>query len=342
MSSVPRIDDSVFEIVREIKVLHAKYVSLVRGAPANLIELAKRIWGAVVTYRYEDNPVVNVDLASRRLYLAALIAERFALRVKRGLWKHVTVAIVGLGGSGKTTYAVLSAYGALRLCGFNPLEAVKMVGAFTFFTPNDFVKVARRLIENREWVPFMIIDDVGAQISKYWIFLGQHFWAYLFSILDQLKDWCGVLIMTARSFNSIPARLREITDIVVEAKEVDVEGMILDVFKFVPYDDYTSKRRRERNALAVDVLLPTVRMPQDLWNKMVEARRTTGLRRIQIVDKMLELLPKVEEMRLEKFVEKVEKRMEESEEEEEIELPEEMHGEIPTAVDSEPSNTEGE
>jgi len=29
-----------------------------------------------------------------------------------------------------------------------------------------------------------INNDVGSQISKYWIFMGQMFWAYLFSVMD--------------------------------------------------------------------------------------------------------------------------------------------------------------
>ena len=312
----------IFDVIRNIKKLHRSYADKTKSAPANYVELCREIWGYVTSHRYEDVPI-NVDKSSQRLMLAAIIAERFMLRKIRNLWKHVTVSIVGLGGSGKTTYATISAYGAMRICGMDPKTSIDLVASLTFFSANDFVKAVKNIIEKRIWVPFIILDDVGAQISKYWIFLGQHFWAYLFSILDQLKDWCGTLIITARNFTSIPARLREITDLVIEAKEVDIQGVVLNVFKFYLYDDYTSKRRREKNILAVDVMPPVVKMPQSLWERMIEIRRSTGLQRISVVEKMLELHPKIEELKVARLIEKVEKGLEELSEEEKEEAEEE-------------------
>ena len=297
--------NQLMETIRHIKVLHSNYSLQYRTTKSAAIELARKIWGHVVSYRYEDVPINENSYT--KLMLASIIAERLLLKHHKNLYKHVTISIIGLGGAGKTTYSVLSAYGALRMLGVPRSKALSMEGALTFFSAKEFVDFAYQLINQRKWVPFIIIDDVGSQISKYWIFLGQYFWAYLFSILDQLKDWCGVLIMTARSFNSIPARMRELTDLVVEAKEVDMDGIILDLFFYYMYDDYVSMKRKQDGLKYIDVMLPVVKMPDHLWERMVEIRRATGLERMTIIKEAVEIQPKLELLRLQKIRERVEK-----------------------------------
>jgi len=291
--------DALIDTIRAIKVLHADYSEKYKASKAAAIELARSIYGFVTTYRYEDVPISPNSFS--KLLLAAIIAERYLLKKYKNLFKHVTISIIGLGGSGKTTYSIVSAYGALRLLGLPDDVAINTVSALTFFSPKEFVDFVHVLIEERKWVPFIILDDIGSQISKYWIFLGQHFWSHLFSILDQVKDWTGVIVMTARSFNSIPARLRELTDLVVEAKEVDLSGAVLDIFMYYSYDDYVSLRRRRVGLKYIDILLPTVKMPDELWSKMIETRRATGLERIKIVKEALEVQPLIELRRIAKL-----------------------------------------
>lgn len=311
MSLGSRIDlDSVLDTVRRIKFANKDVVRAYRNRRFDkLVEYARNIWKYVITYRYEDYPL-NYAVSTKKLVLASLIAERFVLRLKH-LWKHLTITIIGLGGSGKTTYSILSMYGAFKLLGYNDRSAYRMVATHCFFEPLGFVKVAKELVVTRRWSPSMLVDDVGSQISKYWIFMGQMFWAYLFSVMDQLKDWTGILILTARRFASIPSRLREITDIIVEAKEIDYQGIILDVFFYYLYDDYI-RGRRDR-IIFIDVMPPTARIPDDLWNRMLEIRRSTGIRRLGIVEEVLSNLPQLEKSYLDKIRKKYEKQLEETE-----------------------------
>lgn len=294
---------------REVARLYATYRN-----PQLLESLSQSKYGVVPGIEYPEFTLT--DGQASKLLLAALIAERYALKSARGLLKHLTVAIVGVGGSGKTTYSILSAYGAMLLVGLSRERAMNAVVRNTFFEPLEFVEYVKSLVSEERWVPFIILDDVGAQISKYWMHIGQRYWAHLFSVLDHLKDWCGVLIMTARAFESIPARLRELADYVVEASESRLpSGTVLDVFKFYTYSDYARWRRRRAGLLYVDVLPPSVKMPKELWNRMLEVRKKTGLARLTEI-----------EAELRKAAEKAKKRRGEAVAMEEVDLEEEGEG----------------
>ena len=274
-----------------------------QGSYDELISRLRDYYGELPTYAYEE-PSIDPSYYAPRTVLAALIAERIALRYK-GFWKHITVAIIGVGGSGKTTYSILSGIGALMLWGKSFSEAVKIASMLTFFQPKPFLETVKALLEERKWVPFVILDDVGAQISKYWVWLGELYWSYFFSVLDQLKDWCGTLILTARSERSIPARMREIVDIVIQASETEVGGYIVDLMRFYRRDDY--ERRKTRIPIYVDGLIPTLKMPNELWEAMTEARRETGMRRVSMTLEMIEIQGELERMKLEKLKERLEK-----------------------------------
>ena len=287
--------DKILDDVREIKVFHAEAAKEYSSNKFVAIEMCRKIWGVTPTWRYNERPL-GLD-SSTRLMLSALIAERVAL-YQKGYWKNVTVAIVGMGGSGKTTYSILSGYGAMRLLGYSEDYAMDAVSRLVFFSSKELVDFILHLTREKRWVPFIVVDDIGSQISKYWVFLGQHFWSYLFSVLDQVKDWTGVLVMTARSFESIPARLRELADLVVYAHEVDFNGVVLDVFEYYRYEDYGSKRSKP---IAVDVMPPTARMPEQMWLKMMEVRRETALRRLSMLSEFLKALPALEARRAERY-----------------------------------------
>lgn len=274
------------------KALHAFLAKQFEKKPTVIVGLFESKWGRLVDYSYSGSFDASDARVSSSL-LSLLIAERLLLAKFRNLLKHATIAIVGLKGSGKTTYAISSAIGALYIY-YGVLESegvggsvstdsiVDTVGRLVFFEPESFVSyVHDNLLSLQSWVPFIILDDIGAQISKYWIHIGEKWWSYLFSVLDHLKDWCGVLIMTATSFNSIPARLRDIADIVVETNEVDVGGSVMDLFLFYRRDKYVSSARRE--PVYIDVAPPNMLMPDLLWRKMRSVRRDIGIKRLAMV-----------------------------------------------------------
>ena len=306
--------DELFDHIYVSKVEHNRFVKIYRERPASVIEnLMARKYGKRITYRYEDLDT-HFTVFAPRMLLANLIAERFLLFYARRILKNITISIVGMGGAGKTTYSIMSSIGALLLLSrvydeFTGDRIHLLVSSMTFFEPVGMVSTIKRMIEEQKWSPFIIVDDIGSQISKYWIFLGQHFWAYLFSVLDQVKDWCGSLILTAKSLNSIPGRLREISDIVVEAREVTTEnGIVADVFEYYRYEDYVSSHSRSsrlKKVMYVDVMPPTTRIPDDLWERMMEIRRATGIRRLGLIEKSIKALPEIEKSRIKKTLERL-------------------------------------
>ncbi len=277
------------------------------GNKEALIPYLAEKWGVRTTYRYEDGEIDYVSAVTRTV-LAALIVERMALRKYRNLWKHVTVSIIGLAGSGKTTYSILSGIGALQLMGYSWDEAVRMASRLIFYNPKSLVEFLIELTKTRDWMPFIIIDDLGGQISKYWYMMGEKHYSHLFSILDQVKDFTGVIIGTARKEKSMPARFREISDLYVEAAEVEIQGVVMDVFKFYRGDDYErGPRWRERRLLYIDVMPPIVRMPEEIWREMIEARAETAQARLKNLKEALEVAPLAERERLRRLREKLER-----------------------------------
>lgn len=238
-------------------------------------------WGRAASEPY---PMVGFEEAMRRrTLLATLILERDLIR-RRGYHKNLTVAIFGAGGTGKTTYSVVSGVQALVSAGYPVGDAVRMAANLTLFDPEETIGFLELVIRNRLWVPFIIIDDVGAQISKYWIFLKKLYWANFFSILDHVKDWCGVLIMTAKQEGRAPAGMRDIMDMVVIARDVDVpfDGK---TYTMVIMEYYSAVERRRRLAY-VDVV-PWLRMPDEIWKPMLETRARMGEERIEEIKKSL-------------------------------------------------------
>ncbi|MEM2612833.1 MAG: hypothetical protein ABIM42_05865 [candidate division WOR-3 bacterium] len=253
--------------------------------PSILVEMLRHKWGEEPVDYSCDSVFSALNHASSASLLSLLIAERCILAHKRKLLKHLTVAVVGLKGSGKTTYSIASAAGALMLSNLFSLSEQDIINALSeliFFEPESFISLVRyQLLEKSKWVPVIILDDVGAQISKYWIHIGEKYWSHLFSVLDHLKDWCGVLILTATSFSAIPSRLRDIVDVVIEASETDVDGYIIDEFIFYRRDKYLPDARKK--PMYIDVAPPTLKMPDEIWKKMRDARKKMGQKRLDKV-----------------------------------------------------------
>ena len=306
---------ALFQYVFELRKKHAEYArEYRRGNYSDVIEaIVKDKFSNVTTYTYEPIADSPMDF-SPKLLLATYIVENALLFRARGRLSNVTMAIVGMGGAGKTTYSILSSMGALILLSkalpdITPESFESMLSVLTFFDAESMVASLKLMIESKRWAPFMIIDDIGSQISKYWVFLGQHYWSYLFSVMDQMKDWSGAVIMTARRLESIASRLREISDIVVEARKVTTEdGVTANVYEFYRYEDYISTKHREarlRRVMYVDATPVTVKIPDNIWKRMMETRRTTGLKRVDMVYRATQLFPKIEEQQLEKMMRKL-------------------------------------
>lgn len=277
----PATPDDLLREINDKKEAHAilaeLYARKYRNDIPYLMHLAK--WGDPSTVKYDVTYTPEHEGASKTL-LSLLITER-TLLARKGLLKHVTVAIIGLGGSGKTTYSVTSLIGSLRLLGLDQGAA----GSLVFFEPTDFIGFVKENLESKKWVPAVVLDDVGAQISKYWVWLGQRWWAYLFSVLDHVKDWCGVLVMTASSFNVIPSGLRDKIDLVVEATEAVYKGYVLNLFTWYRRDKYLESKRRK--PVYIDVSPPTLLMPKHVWYTMMEKRRKLGIERLEdIADRL--------------------------------------------------------
>lgn len=209
---------------------------------------------------------------SRRLVLASLIAGVIA-EASLGRYKHLTIAIVGTPGSGKTTYSVYSSIGALLLSGVSYDDALKIVSERIFFEPESLLAFLNKIKDEygKKWYPVVIIDDIGVQISKYWLHLGERHWINFFKMLEQLKESIGVLIVTARSFEGIASKIREIVDIIVQSNYIIFsEGFRVGLFEF--FSPEVWRRRKKYARKYVDVILPCVRLPEDLWSRMISSR----------------------------------------------------------------------
>jgi len=276
--------ERLMEFVDRVKQ-EAAYVAerVARGYNIQLIQRAREVWGVVQTIRREPVPVREISL--KRLLLSAWIAESWLLAGCRREFIHSAVAIIGQGGAGKTTYAILSVIGAALLMGWDWGYAKEFVKEVMVVTPDEILNKLRWIAEERRWLPVLLIDDIGAQISKYWAWLGETWWSNVFSLMDQLKEFIGVLVLTARSLESIPKRLREIVDWVVEAKVTRFRenDVLLTVLYWYSAEEYLTKgyRRRKRARVSfVDVFLPGARMPDDVWRRLVDIRIETARRRL--------------------------------------------------------------
>lgn len=279
-----RTDDETLENISRMKIAHAILTNIYNRRPSVIYRMYVGKWGEGVTASYDK--LYNIDSTPvEKTLLSLMIAER-ALLAKKGMLKHASIAIVGLGGSGKTTYAVSSIVGASRILNISNIDK------FIFFEPIDFIDFVKERLETKTWVPAVILDDVGAQISKYWVWLGQKWWAHLFSLLDHVKDWCGVLIITSGSFSIIPSGLRDKIDLVIEANEVTYGRYIMNVFTWYRRDKYNMKTKNI--PVYIDVMPPTMLMPKKMWMEMIEARRTIGIHRIDEIKKRIEEMKKEE------------------------------------------------
>ncbi len=179
---------------------------------------------------------------------------------------------MGPGGSAKTTYAYWGVTAALTRLGLQdryPWQEWFILDAETL----------REKLREKSYYPALLLDDIGSFIPKYWVWLkGERKWVYLFSIIDQAKDFTGAIVMTARSTKSVAARFREIAEYVIEARKIVVGRHVFTVFKW--------KEASTDEVTGVDVLPPTMKLPGEVWEWMNERRYELRLQRLEEMERM--------------------------------------------------------
>jgi len=268
-----------------------------RGKYVPVVSYAREVWGFVPSYLLEDHPI-DYDRGMKSTVLAALIAENYLIYLKHRKMKNILLSIVGTGGSGKTTYSILSCIGAYMLAGVEKNAAVQLVSSSVFFELEGFVSGIKNIIKSNVWVPCIIADDIGEWLPKYWKDVGMTGIIHFFNLLDQAKDWVGVIIFTARSFKgSVAKNIRDKSDLIVDASEELIDLHRLDIFQYYRNQDWgekDTKAKRER-MLYLDPVPATAKMPDEIWRTMMDARRKLAEKSLDYLEKLVEMLPAIEE-----------------------------------------------
>ena len=231
----------------------------------------RQIWGdAPAPNRvYSDEETIR---AMSRTLLAAFIAELVYYRVRLGLYKHMVISIVGSGGTAKSTMAFLASVGGLMLAGYPRDEAIELVKRGFHRRLETLLDHFEELVETQGYAPVIILDDFSAFVPKYWLHMKMFHVANLFSLLDILKDYTSVTLVTGRAFDAIAKRLREISQYVIVMRQYTIRpGLHLILALYHEIDPYTA--RPVKIPVGFDVLPPTIRLPSDVWREMLGERR---------------------------------------------------------------------
>lgn len=293
----------VFDVKTAAGALVEKYVN---GKYYSIVNYAREVWGSVPSYMLEDT-WVDYDRGPKSTVLAALIAENYMVYLRHRKMKNYLISVVGVGGSGKTTYSVLSCIGAYMLAGVSRDKAVKLVSSSIFFNLEGFINGLKWILENNIWVPCIIADDIGEWLPKYWREIGLTGVVHFFSLLDQAKDWVGVIVFTARSFKgSVAKNIRDKSDYIVDASEEVLDMHRLDIFQWYRNQDWSEKdtKAKLRRMLYLDPVPATVKMPDEIWRTMMETRRLLARKSLDYLDNLIDILPRIEEEMIEKLVRK--------------------------------------
>lgn len=281
------MSDNLYQTIKHIvKPEHNSLIEcLVQKDTDCLISYYTKKWGDVARDSPKKYPIIDFSKAVKNnTLLSYLIAERLLIK-NMGLYKNLTIAFFGSGGTGKTTYSIISGIQSLIMMGYSVDKAVELASLLTLFDAETTINFFDNLISERQWTPFIIIDDVGSQISKYWIFLKKLYWAQYFSILDHVKDWCGVLILTAKHKKRAPAGIRDIIDMEVLSYETDVVGKDGRIYTMTIMEFKTVEPSK---TIYVDIIPSGMKMPDVIWNKMLETRSMIGSERIKKIKEEIE------------------------------------------------------
>jgi len=245
-------------------------------------KLGEEIWGSLDIH---DEP--NPDRAVY-LKLAQIIALISLMRYRLRVYKNLKVVVEGRSGIGKTTYSILSLYGALRILGLDSDESWWLTSRLTFMSPIDFAYLMLYAVKKGVYIPCVILDEAGLQLSKYWLWLGREArlaFSALFEMLDLVKDYVGVLILTSPTHENIAKRLRDICDFIVPGDEYVEKSIGYTVWaltrkSLLYYETYSYPHRKilkkaklDYSVLTVDVTPTSIRLPREIWRRHLEDRK---------------------------------------------------------------------
>ncbi len=268
--------------------------------------IGRGIWGSLKVGREESDEVYDRAML---LHLARIIAQIGTLKMKYGIMKNARIVIAGRSGIGKTTYAILSLYGASRLLGLDRADAWRLTIALTFMDIVEFAKFMKFIVDEDIYLPAVIIDEAGLALSKYWILMNRRVrkaFPLILEIFDLIKDWIGTLILTSPTEENIAKRFRDIRDYLIIGDEFSLPRELewftvwvltrkrLRYYEALSIPDRTvlRKAKLEDMPIYIDVIPSTIKLPREYWEMHREARKNMVSTRLE---SFLELMEMIEE-----------------------------------------------
>ena len=235
----------------------------VRLKISELVEEYTRYFGKLQTV-LEDEPPTQKAYESILYSVPGIIGCLHKMFKERGVLKNEIISLDGMGGIGKSSFVYW---------------LTRFVGGLFINDDKELIYTLKRLIQNREWVPVLVIDDIATMINKYWFMTKrERKWNYLFRALEYAKDWTGLLIMTARSFEGNAKRFRELATLKGTMEAVVVSDRYLVGL-------ITWYRPDSKIPYYVDFYWPGIKIPEDAWNTMMDERRERALYLLEQLEK---------------------------------------------------------
>ena len=218
--------------------------------------LHKKLFGKFQRVDESEPPPVNVYKRIVETVPGIIACMHARYYYEAGVWKNEVMSLEGPGGAGKSSYVYW---------------LVKLIGGMLVNDAEDLVKALEVLLGERRWVPILVLDDIGAIISKYW-FLSkeERKWSKIFRLLEYAKDFTGLILMTERNFSGIAKKLRELATLNGKLVRMLAGEYIIDYIKWSPPGSHSIKY--------LDVLWPGLRIDNRDWAKLIEKRREIGLK----------------------------------------------------------------
>jgi len=198
-----------------------------------------------------------------------------------GQYRSWILVIEGARGIGKTTYAFNALWQALIDSGLPPEAAKETVAEHFFWDVDEFAKTVLELDRRGVRVPFLVGDDIGQRISKWWVLKGAEArkgYVRVAEALDTIKDVCSLLVVTTPVYEKIASFFREVSDLIAPLEPVYLGGgsRAVAALWYEVVKSVTGRRgtvRKTAEPVYYEVLPAHARMPDDFWQRMMEVRK---------------------------------------------------------------------